>query len=62
MAPIKKYDERSGIETTIFQRSDKQYQLSIVSTDENRLVEAHVGPLFALRERAASLHQALRSK
>ena len=62
MAPIKKYDERSGIETTIFRRGDGQHQLSVVDTDTNHLVECAVEPLLALRSRAAAVHQALRSK
>lgn len=62
MAPIKKYDERSGIETTIFRRSDKQHQLSVVSTDENRLVDVYFAPLSKLRELASFIHQTLRSK
>lgn len=62
MAPIKKFDERSGIETTIFRRGDGKHQLSVVDTDENRLVDKHVEPLPALRERANTLHRALRSK
>ena len=62
MAPIKKYDERSGIETTIFRRSDGLHQLSVVSTDDNIRLTKHVGALSKLKERAASIHQILRSK
>lgn len=62
MTPIKKYDDRSGIETTIFRRSDGYHQLSVVDTDENRLVETCFAPLSDLKERANFVHRELRSK